>query len=326
MLFNAFYSITQGTKMPSKASSDTWRRDQVDKSHFFHQKMHEWGLLEVADALDSVQGEDLDWENRPDLGITTDAWNKTIHRGIKPVLVFAHPDILMSVDRGVSYYRMLAMVSQKSMKRVGIDLDRYEQGKALLDESQARQAAQHLNRIVSALIESDEVVDIREIDLWRAMAAGTQAQGSWQNIKGDRAEVLIKGAVLKRLREMDLIARESEDQRRFELVDDRVITYADEPDIGIFLQDIIQVAIEIKGGIDTAGVLERIGAALKSLGRAAEENKNAVTILLLTEVSLSSQAQSDLLANRTIVNHWFTVEQFLDDDEVREKVFQLMGI
>ena len=56
-----------------------------------------------------------------------------------------------------------------------------------------------------------------------------------------------------------------------QLKDNRRIEFADEPDIAIYLGDQIKVAIEVKGGIDTAGVLERIGAALKSLSRAKAE-------------------------------------------------------
>jgi len=59
------------------------------------------------------------------LGISQKAWNKVIHRGIKPVLIFAHPQVLMSVSRAVGYYRMLAMVSQKSMNRVALPGTRY---------------------------------------------------------------------------------------------------------------------------------------------------------------------------------------------------------
>jgi len=30
--------------------------DQVTKSEFFHQKLHEYGLLEIAYAIEDVQG------------------------------------------------------------------------------------------------------------------------------------------------------------------------------------------------------------------------------------------------------------------------------
>ncbi|MBM3144717.1 MAG: XcyI family restriction endonuclease [Chloroflexi bacterium] len=102
--------------------------------------------------------------------------------------------------------------------------------------------------------------------------------------------------------------------------------FADEPDIAIYDRDVIQTAIEVKGGIDTAGVLERIGAAIKSLSRAREENLNSVTILLVQGVSMTQRAADDLAINQQAVNHWFTIEDFLEDETRREQVFKLMNI
>ncbi|MFP4396313.1 MAG: hypothetical protein ACLFTI_13735, partial [Anaerolineales bacterium] len=76
------------------------RIKQVTKSEFFHQKLHEYGLLEIAYAIESVKGEELAWD-REALAISQTAWNKIIHRGIKPVRVFAHPWVLINVDRSV---------------------------------------------------------------------------------------------------------------------------------------------------------------------------------------------------------------------------------
>ncbi len=103
----------------------SWSIDQLAKSEFFHQKLHEWELIKVAEQIDEIKGENLNWE---DLEISDKAWNKVIHRGIKPIIVFAHPDVLVNVSCSTGYYRMLAMVSQKSMNQVGISTVRYEKG------------------------------------------------------------------------------------------------------------------------------------------------------------------------------------------------------
>ena len=160
----------------------SWTVDQLAKSEFFHQKLHEWELMEVAHQIDQIKGETLSW-TRTSLDISKKAWNKVIHRGIKPVIVFAHPDVLMSVSRSTGYYRMLAMVSQKSMNQVGLSTLRYEAGHTPKSEI-AESIARHLNKIIGKLVEADETVDAREFDIWRGMAAGSQAQGSWQNAKG----------------------------------------------------------------------------------------------------------------------------------------------
>ncbi len=132
--------------------------DQLAKSEFFHQKLHEWGMLEVANLIDLVRGEDLVW-GVDRLGISAKAWARVIHRGIKPVTVFAHPDVLVGVPRAIAYYRMLAMVSQKSMARVGLTTASYEVARVGLVSDHAAALAGHLNRVISNLVEADESLD-----------------------------------------------------------------------------------------------------------------------------------------------------------------------
>ena len=79
-------------------------------------------------------------------------------------------------------------------------------------------------------------------------------------------------------------------------------------------------------GIDKAGVLERVGAAIKSLSRAKEENPASVTILILQEVSMTPQSMVDLQTNQKAVNYWITVEEVLENDEKRDEVFRLLQI
>ncbi len=311
--------------MPSPEEIDAWAIDQLTKSEFFHQKLHEWGLLEVAYQIEQIQGESLNWD-LPELGISESAWNKIIHRPIKPVTVFAHPEVIMNLNRAVGYYRMMAMVSQKSMKRIRLNTDNFESGKSVPDQTVAGQLAQHLNQIISQLVEADELIDKREFDLWRGMAAGSQAQGSWQNTKGSRTEIIIKGILRRRLQSRHWLMEPDNEEQSMKLIDDRVVKFADEPDVGIYQGETILAAIEIKGGIDTAGVLERIGAALKSLQRAKEENPDSTTILILQGVSMSSQAVSDLKTNQNTINHWFTVEEVLNDESRRETLFNLLNI
>ncbi len=308
-----------------EAEYRAWTLDQVTKSEFFHQKLHEWGLITVAEEIECIQGETLTWD-RNTLGITELAWDKIIHRGIKPILVFAHPSVLGSVARSVSYYRMLAMVSQKSMIRINLPVNRYEARGSLPSAGIAKQLCKHLNSVVSRLVELDEKIDAREFDLWRGMAAGTQAQGSWGNIKGDRPEIVIKGLLQRRLRERGLVRKESGRGATLELRDGRIVRLSAEPDVGIYQDERITAAIEIKGGIDAAGVLERIGAAVKSLGRAREENPEATTILILQGVSITETALKDLDIHRETIHHWLTVEDIVDSEARRRQLFALLDI
>lgn len=78
--------------MTPSSEKEAWTLDQLTKSEFFHQKLHEWGLLEIAQQIEQVKGEDLNWDLEA-LRISEAAWRKVIHRGIKPVIVFAHPQL-----------------------------------------------------------------------------------------------------------------------------------------------------------------------------------------------------------------------------------------
>lgn len=303
----------------------TWSLDQLTKSEFFHQKLHEWGLLTVAAKIDKTKGQTLGW-NLGLLGISKQAWNKVIHCGIKPVIVFAHPTVFKKIEGAVGYYRMLSMVSQKSMNRVGLTAGRYEIGNSFPDDEAALAMSKHLNQIISRLVELDEQIDAREFDLWRGMAAGSQAQGSWQNAKWNIVDVLIKGILVRRLREKAVILEEEENGTKIHLKDGRIVIFADEPDVAFYQDDEIQNSIEIKGGIDPAGVLERIGAAIKSLRRVREDNPRSATILILQGVSLTDTARNDLEMNRHVVTDWFTVEDVLKNETKREKMFRLLRI
>jgi hypothetical protein len=137
--------------MTSSGGHAAWSVDQLAKGQFFHAKLHEWGLLEVAARIEQVQGEALSWK-LDKLGVSQTAWDMVIHRGIKPVLVFAHPQVLTDIPQAVGYYRMLSMVSQKSMAHIKLapgDFADYERGAKMLSEAQATAVAEHLNGIIS---------------------------------------------------------------------------------------------------------------------------------------------------------------------------------
>ena len=215
------------------------------------------------------------------------------------------------------------------MNNIQLSIERFETGRSKqpMGDEKAWEIANRLNGLISRLIETDEQIDPREFDLWRGMTAGSTAQGSWQNKKGDIAEELVKGFIRRRVRERGLIVKDSVNPTMETLKDGRIIAYASEPDIALYSQDQkTLVAIEIKGGIDPAGVLERIGAALKSLSRAKQENPEATTILIIYKVSMTYQTLQELEAHRNDIDYWVTIEDVLNRDEVRQQLFKQLGI
>ncbi|WP_322798451.1 XcyI family restriction endonuclease [Thermoflexus sp.] len=300
---------------------ENWFLDQLSKSEFFHSKLHEWKMVEIAESIENLQGEAYDWSDLAGLGITKKAWNRVIHRGIRPVTVFAHPQVLHTIPGAVRYYRMLAMVSQKSMDRVGLPIRSYEEGGRLPEADAANRIAQHLNRIISHLIEFDEKIHPREFDLWRGMAAGAQAQGAWQNQKGAEAEQIIKDKIQSLLRDRGLVASVSEDGSVIHLHDGRRIVFGSDPDIEVCRGEQVLAAVEIKGGIDPAGAWERFGATLKSLERVLSAHPKARAILIIRASSLTPEIKNTL-DNSPI--EWFAFENLMADEQIMEELVKAM--
>jgi hypothetical protein len=310
---------TEGRKQKQEA----WRLDQLVKSRIFHRMLHEWGLIDLAAEIEELKGENYDWSDRKDLGIKEQAWNKVIHRGIKPVKVFAHPKVLQENPRRVAYYRMLAMVSQKSMSNVGLPIAAWEKGSRTkkIDDTQAHHLARHLNEFVSELICEDPEVNERELDLWRGMTAGAQAQGTWQNIKGKKAEKQVYDLITSAL---DRLGATKGKGRQFRLPDGRLVIFGKDPDVEVCLNAKILAAVEIKGGIDPAGALERLGAALKTLERIQREHPEAALILVASSAAMTTAFRFELEKRSHI--HFFALEDLLTSEKEAQEFLSVMGI
>ena len=92
--------------------------------------------------------------------------------------------------------------------------------------------------------------------------------GTVRNLIGQDAERLIKDRILRWLESQQLIVQRDDDETQFELPDGYYMRFGSEPDIefsGSLADESTTVAtIEIKGGKDPAGALERLGAIQKS--------------------------------------------------------------
>ena len=140
------------------------------------------------------------------------------------------------------------------------------------------------------------------------------------------AEELVKGFIHRRMRKRGLVL-DSSTSNSATLRDGRKVAFTSEPDVAFYDEnDKILIAVEIKGGIDPAGVLERVGAAIKSLSRAKQENTNAVTILIMYKVSMTYQTIQELEGHRNDIDYWLTIEDVLNRDDVRQELFSLLEI
>ena len=305
----------------NSAEQSAWLLDQISKSVFFHQKLHAWEMVAIVARLDDAPASNWDWSLTA-LNIEKQAWNKVVHHPkVTPVRVFAHPRALQTISGALRYYRMLAMVSQKSMQRLGLPVSSLEARGTVVSEERAQQLAKHLNKIISSLILQDKILQPEELWLWRGMAAGAQAQGSWQNAKGDRIEQVVRERLEHYLRSLG--TKTTKQGWQAEKI--RVI-FSSEPDIAVYRGQEIIAAAEIKGGIDAAGVLERIGAAVKSLQRVKDAFPAAATVLVLTSSSMTPQAREDLSRQRSSVNKWYLLEDLLQNEAAWQEFLEFLRL
>lgn len=207
------------------------------------------------------------------------------------------------------------------MKNIGLNLDAYERDKPMTDADLAQSAAIHLNTLISLLVEADTILNPREFDLWRGMAAGTQAQGAWQNHKGQAAETAILELIYQHLSAQGFDVS----IHPITLQQGRLLVVASDPDLAIMRDNMLEIAVEVKGGIDPAGALERLGAAIKSLTHVRQHHPKATTILVMHAGTFTQRAQGDIEANPNI-DYLFNLNELLDNAPTRAAFFDLLGI
>ena len=107
------------------------------------------------------------------------------------------------------------------------------------------------------------------------------------------------------------------DYKGSKLKNKKSILFSTEPDI-IFIDKSGKpiAVIEIKGGTDPAGALERLGAIKKSFEQARRENPDVVTIL---SVSCITQEMGTRLTDDKLIDFIFNLTSIINDMDERQK-------
>ena len=224
------------------------------------------GLRDLVESLRAPAFTPLE-----DLMISERAWNHVSDSGIAPQMVFAHPDILRRVPRASLYYRGIALLPLKRVANIAAPVSAWEDGtrKSPISASQAQSVARMYNAAISSIIEgaSNWTLENGYRNIIANMGIGLD--GTFRNIIGRDAEELIKTRIANWLRGSGLVREENENGTEFLLRNGYLMRFGAEPDIlfqrrmrGGRTRD--AATIEIKGGKDPAGALERLGAMQKS--------------------------------------------------------------
>ena len=203
------------------------------------------------------------------LCIAKDAWRKVVDAGVKPRLVFAHPHLLKAIPDASLHYRGIALLSRKRVQEIAGSVDTWERRpkRARVSKEKALKVSRLYNAVISAILLDS--TDWTLEDGYRNILAtvGITEDGAMRNIIGQEAEQAIKERLIDWLRDRQLVvdpAEPSPSASEWVLEGGVRMSFGSEPDIAFHKAGKLAVLVEIKGGKDPAGALERLGAVKKT--------------------------------------------------------------
>jgi hypothetical protein len=275
----------------------------------------------------------INWEPFDDLGIDSNAWAYVNGKGYNPKLVFCHPDIVLAHPTTSLYYRGLTGLSVKAAKDYIGAIENLESGslRARFPASKASTMARVYNSYISAIINGS--LDWSIEDGLRTIVAtmGITIDGSMRNKVGEIAEDRVRSLIFEWIIRQRLLIVPSLEEALLlteppiecTLANDIVMRFSSEPDISFFKkigssEDLIAI-IEIKGGIDPAGALERYGAATKSFQHALATSSRCKNFFLSAVFTpeLNRRIQNDRLVEKS-----FNLIEVIEDPLSRDQFFK----
>lgn len=228
----------------------------------------------------------------------------------------------------------------------GIDVKRYENGKenrTLLTEQQAFSLARLFNIHITLIIDSSiQSLTKEELQGLLLTSTGAQIEGSWRNTIGGEAEKVVQRLLVKEAKEGQLLyaliprvgtgvtiydpAKLEEQLGQIEryrgilLTNQASILFSSEPDISLLNKQGMTVGvIEVKGGADPAGALERYGAAKKSFDESRRINSTVKTILVASCITKEVHAR---IQQDDSISEYFNLTEMLGDQAVAGRFMQ----
>lgn len=241
--------------------------------------------LRVRDRIVEFQGKE-NYSDRESLLIAEDAWRHVVRAQIMPRLVFAHPKLLMAIPEASLHYRGLSLLSRKRVEEIVGSIERWEResGKINVEFTKALGVCRLYNAVISSIIldNTDWTIENGYRNILANM--GITADGMMRNIVGQAAEKAIKDGILEWVKTRDLLSADqslaSEDG--WDLHGGVLMRFGSEPDISFEKDGAYAVLVEIKGGKDPAGALERLGAIQKTFEEAPAQCKNFLVVGVIT--------------------------------------------
>ena len=315
------------------------------RSTFFYRKLKEYGTYVFPKTIQELipLSKDYDWKKYSAWGIIKETFEQIENSDLDLIQVFSHPRLLREHPILITYYRNVAALSQKSVSYLcGIQPKKNENGeKKNLDETQAIKLSKLFNEHISLIIESAlEEFNKEHIKGLLFASTGAQIDGSWRNAIGDEAEKVVQKLLIKEAIDLSKLTafllrdnysrvekfneRNAKEQlervrefKGFTLSNKKSVLFSSEPDISLIDTDGSTIAvIEIKGGTDPAGALERYGAAKKSFEEALRHNSKVITIFVAS--CITSEVENRINKDETI-RQYYNLTSILTNKEKREE-------
>ncbi len=309
------------------------------RSTFFYRKLKELGYLGVIQDIEALvkHSQNYSWEDRKFWNITYNAWDTVERQKIDFLRVFAHPKVLVEHPGLISYYRNVAAIPLKGVQYLAYNVTDYENGKkSELNYNRALALAKLFNTHISAIIESTLNINFENIKALMYSSAGATIDGSWRNKVGEEAENMVKSYLIRQCLDGNLIDSMIDRMNRpvtfdpgvdyisgisgyrgVKLINKKSIMFYSEPDIVFIDKSGKPIAvIEVKGGADPAGALERLGAIKKSFEQARHDNPRVMTLLV---VSCITQEMNARLSKDKLIDFIFNLTAIINDMDYRQE-------
>ena len=283
-------------------------QDDLTRSKLLAERIRQRTDEKVRKLVDKFAGE-LDYSAKKELLISQPAWEYVTTSSIEPRKVFAHPDLLQEHPEASLYYRGIALLPLKRVRAgVGVDVKTWETKARVqrVSHQTALSVCRLYNSVISSIIDGTTEWTLGNGYRNILSTMGITLDGMFRNVIGQDAEKLIKTKIADWLEDHGLIL-ERKSAERFILPDEVSMRYGSEPDI-LFSrgEDATVATIEIKGGKDPAGALERLGAMQKSF---AETPARCYNFLIAGVVTAEMESRLTQLNVKV-----FILDDLLNDD------------
>lgn len=288
------------------------------------QQRHDLRAVQAVEKCPDPREWDLDH-----LLIDPETWQYAVEaQGYAPHTVFCHPEILLHDRTTALYYRGLCGMSIKIARGYVGAVENLEAGssRAKLTPAKALKMAQTYNAFICSIINGAEEWTLENGRRTIVATLGISIDGVMRNKIGDVAEERLRALIVEGLLERDLIVAPPIDKdqlytempKQYELRDGVVMAFSSEPDVRFSRNDQTLAVIEIKGGVDPAGALERYGAAKKSFDHSREESAHCRNFYC---VAVQTEECDARIKKDSLVEYTFNIVEILEKAEVRDAFF-----